>query len=184
MDAEDRAGRAWLPYGLLALGVAARLLPHPPNVGPLAAIALFGGTYLSKRVAIALPLLIVAISDLVIGWHGTVLYVWTAFALTGLIGWWLRRRPTAGRIVAGTLAGSVLFFVITNFGVWAHGTLYPRTAGGLWQCFVAALPFFRNTVLGDLLYTTALFGSLAAARGVRPACQRAPFDSSSGTRTR
>ncbi len=180
MDREDRPQHPWLAYALVALGVVARLAPHPPNVSPLAAIALFSGAHLSKRSALALPLVIVAISDVLIGWHRTVFYVWGAFALTALIGWWVRRHVSPGRIVAGTLAGSVLFFLITNFGVWARGNLYPHTLAGLWQCFIAALPFFRNTVLGDLLYSTALFGTYALASGLRPACQRAPFDSSCG----
>ena len=157
------AGRQRLVIGLFVLGVVSRLLPHPPNATPLMAIALFGGTYLSKRWAILLPLAIVAVSDLLLGWHNTVPFTWGAFLLTGMLAWWVRLHPHATRILAGAMAGSVLFFVITNFGVWVVGNLYPLTAAGLWQCYIAAIPFFKNAALGDLLYTTVLFGGYALA---------------------
>jgi hypothetical protein len=155
----------WLVAGLIILGVVARLAPHPWNVTPVMAIALFGGTYLSKRWAILLPLGIVAISDLLIEWHTTVPFTWGAFLLTGMLAWWIRRDPSAVRIAASALTGSVLFFLITNLGVWLVGELYPRTADGLWQCYLAAIPFFRSTLLGDLVYTAALFGGYAWVTG-------------------
>ncbi len=159
-SSSDRASRE-LVLGLMVIGVLSRLVPHPWNVTPLTAIALFGGTYLAKRWAILLPLAIVAISDLLLGWHSTIPFTWGAFALTGLIAWWIRPRPSAGRILTGTVAGSVLFFVISNFGVWLTEALYPRTLSGLWQCYVAAIPFFRNALLGDLVYTSGFFSLYA-----------------------
>ena len=152
-----------LVTGLLLLGIVARLVPHPPNATPVMAIALFGGAYLSKRWAILLPLAILLISDVLIGWHNTVPFTWGAFVLTGLLAWWVRARPGAGRILLAALGGSALFFLVTNFGVWWVGELYPRTRAGLWECYVAAIPFYRNTLLGDLSYTTALFGLYALA---------------------
>ena len=161
MAREQLRQSTWIIYGLIVLGVVARLVPHPPNATPLMAIALFGGTYLAKRWAILLPLGIVAISDVLIGWHTTVPFTWGAFALTGMIAWWIRPRPSATRILGGTLAGSVLFFLITNFGAWVGHDMYPHTAAGLWQCYVAAIPFFRHTLLGNLVYVTTLFGTFA-----------------------
>ncbi len=158
-EAERQEGRAWVVYGLIILGVISRVVPHPWNATPVMAIALFGGTYLSQRWSIFLPLVIVALSDLLIGWHNTVPFTWSAFALTGLLGWWVCQRPTASRVIGGSLIGSVSFFIITNFGVWAVGELYPRTIAGFWECYVAAIPFFRGTLLGDLVYTTVFFGS-------------------------
>jgi len=161
----------WLVVGLILVGIVSRLVPHPWNVTPLTAIALFGGTYLSKRWSILLPLGIVALSDIFLGWHSTILFTWGAFAVTALLGWWLRIRPNAGRILAGSLLGSTMFFLVTNFGVWATQTLYPKTLAGLWQCYVAGIPFFRNMLVGDLIYTAALFGMFAAIMtfGVVPA---------------
>ena len=168
MILQQRGNPAWIVYGLVVLGVLARLVPHPWNATPTMAIALFAGTYLSRRWAIALPLGIVAISDVALGWHDTIPFTWGAFALTGMLAWWIRLRPSASRILSSALAGSVLFFLLTNFGVWVLGDLYPRTAAGLWQCYVAAIPFFRGTLLGDLVYTVCLFGGFAMASGLRP----------------
>jgi len=163
-----------LVYGLFFLGVVSRFVPHPWNATPLTAIALFGGTYLSKRWSVLLPLAIVALSDLALGWHSTIPFTWGAFAVTGWLAWWVRVRPSAARIVAGSLLGSVIFFLVTNFGVWAMQTLYPKTVTGLWECYVAGLPFFRNMLAGDLIYTAALFGMFAAvtATGMMPALVR------------
>jgi len=174
MAQEDRR-HSPLVIGLILLGVVSRLIPHPWNVTPLTAIALFGGTYLSKRWAILLPLAIVALSDLALGWHSTIPFTWGAFAAAGLLGWRLRSRPSPARIAASSLAGSTLFFIVTNFGVWATQTLYPKTAAGLWECYVAALPFFRNSLAGDLGYAAALFGMYALAGSLRlaPAGARA-----------
>lgn len=166
--------KPWLVVALILLGIVARLVPHPWNVTPTMAIALFGGTYLSKRWAILLPLGIVAFSDLLIGWHSTIPFTWGAFALTGLLAWWIRRQPTALRILTGALTGSVLFFALTNFGVWLTGELYPQTLVGLHECYVAAIPFFRNTVVGDVLYTTLFFGGYAIATRHRVLQHAAP----------
>ncbi len=84
-----------------------------------------------------------------------------SFALIVCIGLWLEKDRSALKIAAAALAGSVLFFVLTNFGVWAFGSLYPRTLGGLMDCYIAAIPFFRNTLQGDMLYTLILFGGFA-----------------------
>ncbi len=163
MRAQQDQHHSWTIYGLILLGITARLVPHPPNVTPVMAIALFAGTYLSKRSALLLPLAILAVSDLLIGWHQTVPFTWSAFVLTGALGWWVRRHPGASRILLGAAGGSLLFFLVTNFGVWATQDLYPRTISGLWQCYVAAIPFFRNSLIGDLIYTAALFAGYQAA---------------------
>ena len=158
MQQADQRTRIGLVLGLRLIGILARLLPHPPNATPLMAIALFGGTYLPKRWAILVPWAIVAVSDLVLGWHSTVPFTWSAFLLTGMIAWWVRSRLSVSRVIAGALASSWLFFLLTNFGVWATQTLYPKSTAGLWACYVAAIPFFRNMLIGDLLSTGILFG--------------------------
>jgi hypothetical protein len=85
------------------------------------------------------------------------------------IGFLLRRRRRLLPIAGATLASSLLFFIITNFAVWASGALYPRTAIGLLACFVAAIPFFQNTLLGDAVYSVILFGGFAFAERNFPA---------------
>jgi hypothetical protein len=147
---------------LVGVAAASRLLPHPPNVTPLGALALFGGAVFSDlRLAFGVPLAAMLVSDLVLGLHETLPAVYAAFALVVCIGVWVRRRRTPLRIGAGAVAGSVVFFVVTNFAVWLAGGLYPRTLQGLLAAYVAAIPFFRNTLAGDLVYTACLFGGFA-----------------------
>ena len=154
--------------GILAIGFLARLAPHPANVTPVAALALFGGSMLPAGWAVALPLATLVASDVAIGLHHVIAFTWLSFAATGLLGRWIARRPAAGRIVAASLIASVGFFLVTNFGVWwlgDGGRMYPRTLEGLWTCYVAAVPFFRNSLIGDLAYTAGLFGLYAMVRG-------------------
>lgn len=163
-DSQEQRTRQGAAIGLIALGVAARFAPHPPNVSPLAAMALFGGTYLSRGWAIGVPLASVVLSDLVMGLHEVIAFTWGSVALTGLVGWWVRQHPSARRLVLASCLASTLFFVATNFGVWwlgENGTMYPKTLEGLVSCYTAALPFFRNTLLGDLAWTAGLFGLYA-----------------------
>lgn len=171
---QTESTRPWLALGLVLLGVISRLVPHPWNATPVMAIALFSGTYLPRRWGLCVPLAIVAATDVILGWHDTVPYTWGAFLLTGMLGWWVRRRIGAGRVMTGSLAGSILFFLVTNLGVWLAGKLYAVTPGGLWACYVAAIPFFRATLLGDLVFAGALFGGYALASGARHAGQPAP----------
>ncbi len=156
--------------GLMLAAAASRLLPHPPNLTPLAAMALFGGAFFTdKRGAFAVTLGAMFLSDLVIGLHRGIPVVYGCFALIVCIGMWLRTRRRPLPVIAAALASSVLFYVVTNFAVWARGVLYPRTWEGLVACYVTAIPFFRNTLAGDLLYTAVLFGGFALAQRLVPA---------------
>ena len=147
-----------------------RLLPHPPNVSPVAAMALFGGAYFSdKRVAFLVPFLALLLSDVLIGLHDTMVYVYAGFALTVVIGFWIGKKPNIGRTAIAVLVYSVLFFIITNFGAWASFGLYPKTTEGLMQAYVAAIPFFQNSLLGNLVFTTLLFGGYALLQRNIPA---------------
>jgi hypothetical protein len=149
--------------GIVLLAVAMRVIPHPPNFTPISAIALFGGAHFTNTIAaFTVPLAAMVLSDLLIGgFDATMPFVYGSFAVSVCLGLWIRRRPSVLRIGAAAMISSVLFFVVSNFGVWLVGGLYPRTAEGLLACYVAAVPFFRHTLLGDLLYTTALFGGFA-----------------------
>jgi hypothetical protein len=143
---------------ILAAGLS-RLLPHPPNLASVTAVALFGGAYLSDtRMAFLVPLAALFLSDLVLGFYHHMAVVYFRFALIVWIGHWLRTNRSAPRILSAALASSILFFVTTNFDVWAFGSMYPKTVDGLLACYVAAIPFFWNTLQGDLLFTVLLFG--------------------------
>ncbi|MBI5201483.1 MAG: hypothetical protein HY925_07865 [Elusimicrobia bacterium] len=144
--------------GIIILAAASRLLPHPPNVTPLTAIALLGGASLAPSLAFLLPLGALVLSDAVLGFHQTIPFVYAGFLIVAALGRMLRNDRSNGRIAGACLVGSVLFFVISNAGVWAVGGLYPRTGAGLAECFTAAIPFFRNSLLGDFGFTALLFG--------------------------
>ncbi len=147
---------------LIALGVSARLLPHPANFAPIAAIALFSGLYLPKRFAIIVPAAALLLSDIVLGFYTwqVVVSVYACFALTGIMGLYLAKQKNFATIALGTILASVIFFLVTNWAVWAFGTMYPHTTSGLMQSYIMALPFFRNSLLGDIFYTTVLVGSM------------------------
>ena len=159
---------------LIVAAAASRLLPHPPNVAPIAAMALFGGArFEDRRMAFAVPLAAMLLSDLLIGFHVVQPVVYALFIAIAALGRLLRGRRGAWPVAAATLAASLLFFAGTNLGVWALQPLYPRTAEGLLACFAAAWPFFRNTLLGDAGYAAALFGGLALAERWIPGLQGA-----------
>jgi hypothetical protein len=153
---------------MIAFAALARLVPHPPNFTPIGAMALFGGACLAdRRLALAVPLAAMFLSDLFIGLHVLIPVVYGSFALNVLLGRWLRSRRTVVTTAAVALAGSIQFFVVTNFACWL--LWYPHTVEGLATCYVAAIPFFQNTVLGDAVFATALFGGLAVAERGFPA---------------
>jgi hypothetical protein len=159
--------------GITLAAAATRLVPHPPNLTPVAALALFGGAYFSNRIAaFAVPLAAMLLSDLALGLihYGTAIFssmpfVYASLVLTVLLGLWVRRRRCSPVAIAGAaLASSILFFIISNFGVWLQWNLYPKTLEGLAACYIAAIPFFRNTLAGDAVFTLVLFGGFALAQ--------------------
>ena len=128
-----------IAYILIIFGFLMRLVPHMPNFVPIAAIALFAGTYLDKRIVPWVPLAIMIVSDLIIGLHGVVFYTWGAFIVIGFMGLWLKENRTPGNIIAASLISAIFFFVVTNFGVWL--AWYPHTWEGFAACYVKAIPF-------------------------------------------
>jgi len=138
-----------------------RVLPHLPNFTPVAALALFGGAVLmDKRWGMGIPLLAMFLSDWIIGFHSLVPLIYLSFVVMVLMGTFLRERRRILPIGFVATGASIFFFVVSNFGVWAIGGLYPRTLDGLVACYVAALPFLQNTLLGTLFYSVMLFGGL------------------------
>ena len=148
-----------VPLFFLIFGIMARFLPHPANFAPITAIALFGARYLPKKFAFILPLSILLISDLFLGFYGPeMFFVYGSFILTGLIGLVSRHKKSLSFIPLSSISSSVVFFLIYNFGVWLTTTMYAKNLLGLQSCFIAAIPFFRSTLLSDLLYTTLFVG--------------------------
>lgn len=149
---------------VIVIAVLFRFLPHVPNMTPITALALFGGAYLPRRSALILPLSAMFLSDLVLGFSLVTPFIYGSFLLIILLGRLLRKRQHPGAVILATLTASTLFFLITNFGVWAEGMLYPHTFTGLLDAYVMGLPFFRNTLLGDLVYTGVFFLGFATLR--------------------
>lgn len=166
---------------MILLAALSRLLPHPPNFSPVEAIALFGGAHFASRGwALLVPLAALLASDLVLaatigssyaGYVGSVSFwsVYACIALTTVLGFGLRGRVRGTRLLGYSLAGSVLFFLATNFGAWLGSPAYPQSAAGLGAAYVAGIPFFQWTVLGTLAYAAILFGGFALLRRRLPA---------------
>jgi hypothetical protein len=137
-----------------------RLLPHLPNVSPVAAMALFGGAYFAdKRMAFIVPFVALFLSDLILGLHNSMIFVYAGFALTVAIGFLLQSRVTLTNTAFATVASSVLFFLLTNFGAWLTSGVYVKSAAGLMQAYVAGIPFFQNSLIGNLVFVAVIFGS-------------------------
>ena len=166
------ANHARLTAIFVAILVAAalRLVPHPPNFTPIGAMALFSGAYLGRKgvIAFAAPLGALLLSDLFLGFYRGMPTVYFSVALVVIVGGLSLQRVSPLRIGAAAIASSVLFFVVTNFGMWLSSGFYPRTLAGFEACYVAAIPFFQNTVAGDLFYAALLFGGWKVAETLLP----------------
>ncbi len=148
---------------LITLGIAGRLLVHLPNFTPLAAIAWFSAFYFARRSAYITILVTMILSDAVIGFYtgGVLVAVYGSFLLLAYLGHHLKNNINAWRVVGASLLGSTIFFLITNAAVWAFTPLYAKNFAGLWQSYIMGLPFYRNAMLGDLVYSSLLFGAAA-----------------------
>jgi hypothetical protein len=175
--------RFFVILGIILSAAAMRFVPHPPNMTPIAAMALFGGVYFaSRRTAFLIPLAAMYLSDLALGlfvydfgfFHGFMPFVYAGFLITVCLGFLVRRRLTPLVVGGAALMSSVLFFIVTNFGVWLVGSLYPKTLAGLASCYLAAILFFRNSLAGDVLYALLFFGGFALAQRYLPALRGKP----------
>jgi hypothetical protein len=150
----------FLALVFLGIGIGFRLVPHLPNFTPIAAIALFGGVYFQKKLALILPLVALFFSDWLIGFYepSLMVMVYGSFFLTVLLGFWLKQNKKWYTVGGAAVGSAVLFFIITNFAVWAFTPWYAKSLSGLVQCYIMAVPFFRNTLLGNLFYVPLFFG--------------------------
>lgn len=150
---------------LILFAAFSRLLPHPMNFAPITAIALFSGVYLDKKYAFIIPLIALVLSDALLGFYSYIYWVYGTFMLIALIGLWLKSRVQNSKggkkytyIFGTTIVSSVIFFLVTNFGVWTSGMFYEMSFKGLIECYTLAIPFFRNSLGGDIFYAAAMFG--------------------------
>ena len=153
---------------------ALRLVPHPPNFSPIDAMALFSGAYLGRRsLAFVAPLGALLLSDLVLGFYPGMEFQYASVALIILLGSLALARKAPLRVGGAAVASSVLFFAITNFGTWLTSGMYAHSLTGIEACYVAAIPFFQNTLAGDLFYAALLFGGFALAEHWLPRIREA-----------
>ena len=167
-----------LPYIFVVLAVLIRFLPHPWQFTPVAASLLFFGARGSKR-QLWLPVALLAVSDLILNrfvYHYAFgldqLVIWAWYAAIIWMGTGLRDRQKPVPVIGAALASSISFFVITNFMVWLTGNMYPMTWGGLVTCYDAAVPFFRHTLEGDLMFTVAMFATPVVLHALSGALRR------------
>ena len=168
----DLKNRTLFLTALIGLAVLARLLPHPPNFSPLGALALFAGaSFADKRLALLIPLLAMLLSDWFLGLHATLPAVYACLAFSVLLGRWAGNGLKISRLVPAALLGSIVFFIGTNLAVWQ--VYHEPTWQGLVTTFTLAIPFFQNTLAGDLVFGSILFGALGLAQsrfpGLKPA---------------
>lgn len=148
-----------IALGLVGLIIVARLIPHLPNVAPVAAAALVAGVYLGRKWAIIVPLAGMALADTFLGTYevGVMTAVYGSFVLIGGMSWWLRKNKSVLNVITVSLLSSLGFFIITNFAVWYFSDWYAYTWPGLMYAYELAVPFYRNTLIGDLVYAAVLF---------------------------
>ena len=162
---------------LIAGVVLIRFLPHPPNFVPIAAMALFGAAFFSdKRIAFLIPLSAMLLSDLILGFHSTMLFVYLSFASIVGIGFLLRKRVNFFTVTGASLGASTLFYLVTNFGSWLGNPMYPQTLEGLFASYMAGIPFFHYTVAGDLFFCGVLFGTWALVTRSVPGLELKPAE--------
>jgi hypothetical protein len=178
--------RFFVVLSIIVAAALLRLLPHWPNFTPIAAMALFAGTYIEKKhFSFAIPLAAMFLSDVVIGFHANIPAVYLSFAITVLIGMAIRRSVSVGTVFLASLSSAMIFFIITNFSAWLASPFYPQTFTGLIECYTAGLLFFRdqsqgfsfflNDVLGTTFFTAVFYGAFYLAEMRFPMLDRSRF---------
>ena len=149
----------WL-IGIVFLLAFFRFIPHPPNATPIAAMALFAGAFFHNRVlAYIVPTAAMLLSDLVLGIHSTIVYVYAGIMLTVFIGSTIKKVHFFSVGISAIIASAV-FFLITNFGAWLHHDMYAQNLDGLLHAYAAGIPFLRNSLIANLIFTYLVFYSL------------------------
>lgn len=141
---------------IIAIGIFSRVVLHTPNFTPILSLALFGGMYLKGRQALWVPIALMMISDIIIGYHDTLVYTYGSIFVISLMGMWLKNHKSWMNVISTSVIASLIFFVVTNFG--AYLSLYPHTIAGLQECYIAAIPFYRSTLLSTVAYSLVLYG--------------------------
>ncbi len=163
-----------LVCGMIALAAASRFLPHSPNFSPIMAMALFAGAYLSnKKLAYAIPLIAMFVTDIFLGFHSAMPAVYLSMGLSAFLGVKYLNKVNAFRVIGTSFAGALIFFVLTNLAVWMTSGMYAINLSGLVNCYAMAIPFFRDTLASNLICSGMFFGAFALAERFVPALAEA-----------
>lgn len=148
----------FISLALILFGVAMRILPHPPNMTPVSAIAFASALYFRKRWSIIMPLAAVMISDILIGFYDwrIMTSVYASFLIVGIISRVSARYRTTFAVGLSVFASSAIFFLITNTAVWLFSPWYAKNISGLLYSYWLGVPFWRNMLIGDSAYTALL----------------------------
>lgn len=144
-----------LIFLIIVFGILSRLVLHAPNFTPVLSLALIGGLYLKGRQGIWVPLVLMALSDIIMGFHDTMVFTWGSILIISLMGIWLKNHKNLTNVMSASLVSSLIFFVVTNFGAFL--SLYPHTWAGLRECYILAIPFFRSTFVSTVAYSIILY---------------------------
>ena len=143
---------------IILIGAFSRIIPHPPNFTAIGAISILGGVYFGKNyLAFLVPIISMLISDFVLGFN-MALSVYLSFLIMIPLGISIKKKLSKLSVIKASIYASILFFLITNFSVWIFSTVYPNNIYGLLICYYAGIPFFFNTLLGNIFFSFSLFG--------------------------
>jgi len=146
-----------LAFIIISFGILSRVVVHTPNFSPVLSMAFLGGMYLKGRQAVLVPLALMVISDLIIGFYPLMAITWGSIVLISILGLWLKERKSFINILSGSIFSAVIFFIVSNFGAWL--TLYPHTVDGLRQCYILAIPFFRSSLVSTVAYSLVFYAA-------------------------
>lgn len=142
-----------LVTGLIILTSIFRFIPHAPNFTPILSIALISGIlFSSKRIGLLIPLSIMLLTDLFLGFHSTLPFVYGSLGIIAFLSFAFKKLDFKS-VILGSTASAIIFYLVTNFGVWLTMGLYTKDLSGLLMCYEMALPFFRNTLASTLLFS-------------------------------
>lgn len=164
----------WALTLMILAAAFTRLIPHYPNFTAVGAMALFGGAYFSKKyLAFIVPVAAMLVSDLFLGFYSGMWVVYASFLVIVVIGMQIGQNKKPGRVLMASVTASVSFFLVTNFALFPPNTMYPQNLTGIMESYVAAIPFFSYTLIGDLFFVGIMFGAFEIAKAKFPALAKA-----------
>ena len=142
---------------IITVGILSRIVVHTPNFSPVLSMAFLGGMYLKGRQAIWVPMVLMVVSDFVIGFYPYMFLTWGSILLISVLGLCLKERKNLATVLGGSITSALVFFIVSNFGSWL--SLYPHTMEGLRQCYILAIPFFRSTIVSTVAFSMVFYAA-------------------------